>query len=452
VPRIDVKEDEEHEFKENWTEKDRALEDIAAFSNGKGGILFIGIDDDGEIIGYEIDDKEYQRITSKIVDNLGIHPSVEPVTMQGVPILKITVKPAQRLVRHNRRYYARVGSTNREMTEDEMASRLLQTAGQSWDSQLTQLGIDAVDNALIDRFRKLAQNRLPYISSSETKYILENLSLLQEGRLTNAAAIFFTSIPQKLFPQAEIQIARFQGETGTIIIDSAILSGSIWEQIDETLSRLRQMLKVRFEIDVEEANLQGLQRQEVWDYPLDALREAILNAIAHRDYAASGKIQIRIYDDRLMIWNPGRLPGSLHIDQLYKEGHPSIPRNPLLARILYDAGLIETWGTGTLRIIELFSKRGLPRPRFVEDGNGFIVELFQDPYTLDVLQNKGLSERQIEAVVYTKKNGKITNKDYRQLTQLSDEAARQDLGELVEKGILKSQGRGRGTHYVLKRQ
>jgi ATP-dependent DNA helicase RecG len=446
VPYIDVQEDEQHEFKLKWT--DRALEDIAAFSNDKGGILYIGIRDNGEIVGYALDDKEYQKIANEVVTLLSTHPSIEPITMHGVAILRITVNPTQRLISYKGRYYTRVGSTNRDMTEEEMTSRLHQQEGKGWDAQLTQLGIDAIDNTLIDRFRESAQGRLPYIQSS-SKYILEKLNLLQQDRLTNAAVLLFTSNPQTLFPQAEIQIARFQGDTGTNILDSAILSGSLWEQIDEVLSHLRKMLKVQFKISVEETNLQGLQRQEIWDYPLVALREAVLNALVHRDYAIAGNIQIRIYDDHLTIRNPGRLPESLHVAQLYEKEHDSIRRNQFLAQALYYSGLIERWGTGTRRIVELFAERELPTPRFFEDGNSFIVELYQDPYTVDVLQQKGLSERQIQAVLFTKQSKKITNRDFRELAELSDEAALQDLTELVNKGILKRQGRGRGVHYVL---
>jgi len=135
---------------------------------------------------------------------------------------------------------------------------------------------------------------------------------------------------------------------------------------------------VRFDIQVEKPSLGRLQRKETWKYPLEALREAVINALIHRDYTITGEIQVRLYEDRLVISNPGRLPEGITPEQLREPEHLSIPRNPLLAQVFYYAGLIEKWVTETTRIIELCRAQNLPDPKFEELSNAFKVIFFKD--------------------------------------------------------------------------
>jgi len=180
------------------------------------------------------------------------------------------------------------------------------------------------------------------------------------------------------------------------------------------------------------------------------MREAVINAIVHRDYTAPSNVQVEIYDDRIEIWNPGRLLPGITIEDLYKKEHRSVIRNKLLAQIFYDIGYIEKYGSGTIKIVDLCRRHGLPSPEFKEFFGGFSVIFRKDVYTEEYLRNLGLNERQIKAVMYVKERGKITNKEYREITGLSDEGARIDVNELVKKGVLLSKGKGRNAHYVLK--
>jgi ATP-dependent DNA helicase RecG len=191
------------------------------------------------------------------------------------------------------------------------------------------------------------------------------------------------------------------------------------------------------------------RRKEVWEYPLEAIREAVINAVVHRDYTAPSNVQVEIYDDRIEIWNPGRLLPGIIIDDLYKKEHKSVIRNKLIAQIFYDIGHIEKYGSGTIKIIDFCKRGGIPLPEFKEVSGGFSVVLRKDIYTEEYLRNLGLNERQIQAVMYVKEKGKITNKGYREITGLSDEGARIDLNTLVEKKILLLRGKGRSVHYIL---
>ncbi len=215
-------------------------------------------------------------------------------------------------------------------------------------------------------------------------------------------------------------------------------------QVDEVMKFITRNISVRYEFEGKP------KRKEVWDYPLGALREAVINAIVHRDYAAPSNIQVEIYDDRIEIWNPGRLLPGITVEDLYKKEHRSVIRNRQIAQVFYDIGYIEKYGSGTIKIIELCKQHGIPLPDFKEVTGGFSVIFRKSVYTEEYLRDLGLNERQIKAVMYVKEKGKITNKDYREMTRLSDETVRRDINELVEKGVLLLRGRGRNTHYVLK--
>lgn len=445
MPKTDLQESETLEFKRQWT--DRALEDLAAFANTRGGTLLVGIREDGEIVGAKVDDREIQRITNLIAAHLGITPSLRVVEMEGRPVLKIRVEPAAGLVPYGGRYLRRVGTTNRDFAPDELARHLLERSGRTWDGLPSGWTLTEVDSKALENFARLARAKLPYLDAKNPEQTLQNLELLSDGSLTNAGVLLFGKRPQRLFPQAQVRIGIFRGNQ---ILDSHDFKGTLWEQLEGAMERFRQVLKVRFEIKVEEATLEGLQRKEVWEYPLEALREALINALIHRDYTIPADIQIKIHEDRLEIWNAGELPPPLRPDDL-RGPHRSVLRNPLIAQAFYFAGLIERWGTGTTRIIELCRQQGLPEPEFQHQQGGFLVTFSKDSYTPERLRAMGLNERQIQAVLYVKEHGKLTNREFRALTGISDEGARLDLKRLVELGILEPHGKGRSVYYALRR-
>jgi len=185
------------------------------------------------------------------------------------------------------------------------------------------------------------------------------------------------------------------------------------------------------------------------EYPEDALREAIINAVIHRDYLGTSSIQIRVYDDRLVIMNEGKLPPEVPVEKL-KEEHVSKPRNPLLARVFYLAGLIEAWGRGTIKIVESCKQNGLPEPDFIEEHGVMKVIFYKDIYNEGYLRKMGLNERQIRAVMYVKERGKITNREYREINKVSNKTAYLELIDLVKKDVLFSKKSGKATVYMLR--
>lgn len=185
-------------------------------------------------------------------------------------------------------------------------------------------------------------------------------------------------------------------------------------------------------------------------YPLPAIREGLINALIHRDYFKwNVQTQVKIYDDYIWFYNIGGLPEGITIEQLTKP-HPSVPRNPLIVHIFYLAGFIEEVGSGIGRMIEEMKKANLPEPEFKEEMGGFSVYFRKDIYTEEYLRSLGLNERQIKAVMYVKEKGRITNREYRGMFNITDRTALNDLTELCNKKILIKIGQtGRATEYKL---
>jgi ATP-dependent DNA helicase RecG len=228
----------------------------------------------------------------------------------------------------------------------------------------------------------------------------------------------------------------------TIVIDDRMIEGTVIEQVDETIDFIRKNINVRFVMTGKPA------REEIWDYPLEALREAVINAVCHRDYTISSNTEVRIYDDKLIVWSPGGLPFGITLADLYKP-HASVLRNKGIGSVFYDMGWIEQWGSGIDKMRKACVEAGIPEPLF-EEYQGFRVIFRKDIFTEEYLLNLGLNERQIKAVRYVKEKGKITNKEYYTINNISRQMATIDLANLVEKGIFMRTGKaGKGIAYQL---
>jgi ATP-dependent DNA helicase RecG len=194
---------------------------------------------------------------------------------------------------------------------------------------------------------------------------------------------------------------------------------------------------------------EGINRVETYEYPKDAVREALLNAIAHKDYSGGVPIQISVYTDKIIIWNEGQLPENWTVKNLL-EKHASRPYNPDIANALFRSGYIESWGRGTLKIIRECKQAGIPEPVFSYDSSDISVEFRKDIYNEKYLQSLNLNDRQVKAVLFTKEKGKLTNSDYQTLNDVSRETATRDLKELIDKQLIKPSGqKGAGAFYTL---
>jgi predicted HTH transcriptional regulator len=186
-----------------------------------------------------------------------------------------------------------------------------------------------------------------------------------------------------------------------------------------------------------------------FEIPRPVIAEAIVNAVAHRNYRNNGFVQVIVFADRVEVWNPGELPPGLTPDLLRKP-HGPIPHNPLIAEPLFRVKYVEKAGTGTTDMIADCRKAGLPEPDFEQRGPHFVVTLWRDWITHEVLSELNLNDRQQQVVTYVKKTGKITNSEYQRLMSVAKRTAHRDLSDLVEKGLfIKIGTRGKGTFYKI---
>ncbi|HSG40429.1 MAG TPA: ATP-binding protein [Thermoanaerobaculia bacterium] len=282
-------------------------------------------------------------------------------------------------------------------------------------------------------------------ASTPTKALLTHLNLLTDRKPTNAAVLLFGANPQRFHRAAETKCVHCHGtEYRRPFADLKVYGGDLFEQADEArdfiLAKLRRAIGTR---------AAGITAPATYELPPEAVSEAVVNAIVHRDYHSNGSVEIRLFADRLEIWNPGALPGTLTLESL-RDNHPSVPTNPLLAESLYLARYVERVGSGTQAMIELCREAGLPEPDFEQRQGFFVVTLWRDWLTGDALVGFDLNDRQLQAINYLKTHRVLTNSAYQAEFAASKRTASRDLEELVAKGLLEKVGTtGKGVHYVL---
>lgn len=438
-------ESETLEFKISFNED--VLESIGAFANARGGIVLIGVEDTGSVCGVQIGRRTLEDWANRIQEATDprLQPSIRRVEREDKVVVAITVERATGVpISVRGRYLRRVGRTNQRMSHKEIMQRILTGAGLSWDAVVEpEASWEDLDPDKIRRFMDAVRRagRRPVPDGASEREFLEKLELLKDGQPTRAALLLLGKQPTHYFPSAFLKLGRFRSPT--LIVDDREVEDTLLEQVDEAMSWFRERFQTKFVITGKP------QRDTIWEYPLEAVREAIVNAVCHRDYASPVNIQVRLYDDRLTIWNPGELPFPLTPPDLLRE-HASIPRNRRVAEAFFYVKLIEKWGSGTTRMADALQEAGLPEPEFdIRTPGMFRLTLRQDPFSEERLRELGLNERQMRAVAYVREHGKITNREYRQLTEISDEAARRDLTMMLEQGIIQVFGKGRSTAYTL---
>lgn len=281
--------------------------------------------------------------------------------------------------------------------------------------------------------------------NTRPKEALTHLGLLDAGHPTHAAILLFGSNPQRFLLSSEVKCLHFHGtEVRKPIPSYQIYKGTVFDLVDQAVDFV--MSKVTRAVGT---RAQGPEAPVDYEFPREVVAEAIVNAVAHRDYTSNASVQVMLFVDRLEVWNPGELPPPLTIEQL-RVPHASIPRNPLICEPMFMARYVEKAGSGILDMIALCREAGLPEPEFRQDGGQFVQTLWRDWLTEAVMEQLGFNERQKMAIVFLKMHGRITNADYRQLTGATDRTALRDLAQMLEKRALIKVGRtGRAAHYAL---
>lgn len=441
-------ESETVEWKRSLGEWKEVVVAAAAMASHRGGHICIGLDPTGEVSGVQVGKGTLEDLANKIAQGTSpqVTPSISTVERDGKTIVVVSVSESTpKPVFAFDRPYRRSGRTNQRLSQEEALRLFMTSRGVTWDqSTLTDATVDEdIDPALVRRFFLVARTERRWEVPDDTPVdqVLRQLGLIQDGKPTVAAVLLFGRNPQRLLTQAMVRCARFKGTREVHFLDMKVIQGSIIEQVEEVMAFVKRNIRMAAEI-------KGLLREEKWEYPLEGLREAVVNAVCHRDYASSANVQIRIFDDRLEVWNPGELPEGMTVEDL-RCRHESKPRNKLIANVFFLIKYIEQFGTGIQRILEDCHAQRLPEPNFEVQGHTFRAVFSPGHIAAAVEEPVKLSERQRKAVEYVREHGQISRRIYAEHVGVSPETAKRDLAELVSEGVLSIHRAGRSTFYKL---
>ena len=349
-------ENQDIEWKSSW--RDEHFKWVCAFANTDGGVLEMGRNNKGKVVGLDNAGKLLEDLPNKMRDLLGIVASVKLLEEKGKQYIRITVEPYPYPVSYKGEYHIRSGSTKQVLKGAALDRFLLSRTGKRWDAvPVPGVTLDDLDSAILKRFREQAakSKRLGRgVLEEDDAELIEKLRLTDGLYLKRAAVLLFHPDPERFFTGAFMKIGYFASESDLRYHDE--IHGDLFTQVSSTMELLlTKYLKAAI-------GYEGIQRVESFPVPEDALREAVLNAVVHRDYAITAPIQIRVYADRLQLWNPGELPDGWSQAKLLGP-HPSQPYNPDVANAFFRAGEIEAWGRGIQRVLEACRAAGTPKPR-----------------------------------------------------------------------------------------
>ena len=360
-------ENQNTEYKESW--RDEYIKWICGFAKANGGKMYIGIDDKGNIKGISEAKKLAEDLPNKVKDILGVLIDVNIKNDSDKEYLEIITDAYPYPVNYKGKYYYRSGATNQELKGAALDKFLLGKKGLKWDGTPEPYSKEAnLSDLAFKLFKDRASETQRFdedVQGDSPHELLEKLNLVDiNGYLKKAAVLLFHPKPEKIFTGATIKIGFFNTDDDLAYQDE--VRGSLFEQVDKVMDLLvSKYLKAQI-------TYEGLQRKETFPVPVGALREAVLNAIIHKDYSSGIPIQISVYDDKLIIWNEGELPENWTVAKL-KVKHPSRPYNPDIANAFFRSGLIESWGRGTIKIFNEAKAAKIPVPIFRYEDNGFYV-------------------------------------------------------------------------------
>lgn len=371
-------ESETIEFKKSTGLLNRAGETLCAFLNGRGGRLFFGITPEGQIVGQLVSDNTQRDLAAMLSR---IEPAA-PVEINrialdnGHEVLLLEAKRAPELVpfTFEGRPYQRVASTTCTMPQSRYNELLLERVHDHsrWETApATGFEIEQLDRQEILRTVRLGTEagRLPEGTARlSTKNILDRLRLCKGEQLLKAAVVLFAKDPLPDYPQCHLRLAHFKGIDKSEFLDNRQLYGNAFVLLNEAMEFLYRHLPIsgRFEPN-------KLERIDELLFPPAALREALVNGFCHRDYSIQGgSMNVAIFDDRVEIWSAGKLPFGIRAGEL-KRKHESKPRNRFITDVFFRRGLIEQWGRGTQKIVELCKRAGHPEPEFEEIAGSVVV-------------------------------------------------------------------------------
>lgn len=448
--RIVKGEDGTTEFKENFGQE--TIETAAAFANTDGGAILIGVSDNANICGTTIGKETLKDVANRIsqATEPRVIPEIQSVDVEGKSILLIIVTECRiKPVAVKGICYKRVGNSNRAMSPQEIAQMHLKSVGQTWDQLLTANAENHdIDEQKIQWYltRRETIRNVTQPQNMSTTDLLRNINCIGDQNIpTHAGILFFGKYPQRFFQNAQLRVARFKGTSVTHpVINRLDCSGSLSEIVSAAEEFIRTNIRL--------LSLRGsksFQRDDKFEYPLDALREAIINGLIHRNYQEPADVRVFIFDDRIEIISPGTFPEGVSPNQPIHQ-----PVNPVLSQLMYDVGYIERYGSGIQMMRRLCKEWKNKEPRYelhaLETKIIFDSPIQETTFVeFDDISEK-LNERQKNALFFVQNNGQIAKREYMEMNRVSSRIAYVELRDLTDKALLSMVGKGRGTKYIQK--
>jgi ATP-dependent DNA helicase RecG len=449
------------EFKTSFSEE--VIVTLVAFANSKGGSVYIGVTDSGKVKGVQTGKETIVFWLNEIKNKTApvLIPDVEEMQAEEKNVVRLCIaeypiKP----VSTKGRYYKRTGNANHQLSTSEVADMHLRAVNTSWDAYLDlQHGVEDLS---LDKVQKTIdrRNRLLTPVQDDPLTFLYKCGLIREDKITHAAFFLFHTEDSYL---SAIELGRFQDEI--TIKDSARSKQDALTQIEQVIEFVKKHINLEVIITGEPQNTQR------WQYPLEAVREIVINMVLHRDYHSSSDSIVKVFDDKIEFYNPGRLPQNITVEDLLSGHYRSTPRNKLMADFFKEIGLIEKYGSGIRRIMDHCRDAGLPQPSFTNISDGFMVTIYSrnaesktesrlnglygnkeqisEPFT--PYRSERSSEKSSEKILRVlRENPQVTIASLSETIGITTRAVEKQLSRMKAEGKIRREGPDKGGHWRVK--
>lgn len=426
---------------------------LIGFSNAEGGVILVGVSKDRNITGVKEISEKIMEYTSELAANKCVPPvNIKPkiTELYGKKILIIEIPRGYSppyMVRSTGAIYIRSGKTTRIASNFEITRMFQEKSTIEYEKlPLEDAKLSDFDEQTLNQFIHMVDKN---INKKNRKNILQNFGFItkKNGKSvpTIGGILILGKDPEKFIVNSNIDIVRFQGISKNVIIEHKLITGNLPKITDIVLEFIKKILRIKIKII-------QFKREEIFEYPLEVIRELLVNALIHRDYSITqNRIQCYFFDDRMEITSPGGLVRSVKLENILSE---RFARNPNISRAMRILGYCEELGTGLIRVKYLLNEYNLPEPKFEEEPNLFRVTIFNTSITdkfKNIIKNKEkqLNQRQKSIIKYIIENGSIKTKECQKILNVSRMTTIRDLSILLNYGFLERRGQGRGTYYVL---
>ena len=445
------------EFKTSTGMRKEATKTVCAMLNKRGGYVIFGVTPDCKVLGQQVSDSTIERLSAEI---LRIDPPAFPeinriLVTENMELISVRVLPGtSQPYQYQGTSYLRVGNTTMKMTFEQQNRLLLERmhGEQRWENQpangwtLDHLDIGEIRKTVADA---IENGRLTDPGSMSNMDLLRGLGLIQGDNILRAAAVLFGKVEflKAMMPQCLLRVARFRGTDRSEFLDNRQFIGNAFVLLENAMQFLLNTIPIASSF--ESGRIERIDKPL---YPPLAVREALANALCHRDYSiGGGSIGLAIYDDRLEVTSIGALHFGITPNELFKP-HESRPWNPIIARVFYTRGIIEQWGRGTIKIAELATSAGLPHPEIEEYHDCVTVRFWNSENGTLKCDDYFLTEQQKAIIKILKQSGDAMALRHIRTTlgsQIDERRIGKDLVFLKRKGLVKLSGVGRGALWKL---